>query len=1009
MPPRRNLVFTLGYLFALVVASPGGFAAAPTGATPAAAMPSPAPKAPEVDPAKDLPRTPPVEPARALATWRVRPGFALELAAHEPQVTSPIALSFDERGRMFVCEMVDYPEQRDVVPHLGRISCLEDRDGDGVYETRTVFAEDLAWPTGLICARGGVYVTATPDIVFLKDDDGDGRAERREVAFTGFSSGQKRLNVQAQANCPLWGLDNRIHLQTGGGHRGTVTSPLRPDLPPLELAGRDFWFDPRTHEFGAEAGGGQYGMSFDPYGRRFACSNSDHLQLYVYDDRLVPAGPGPALPAPRASIAVDGGAAEVFRISPDEPWRIVRTRWRIGGVVAGMVEGGGRVSGYFTGATGTTFYRGDAFGPGFPSSTFTGDAGGQLVHRKLIQPNGASFLGRRAADEANVEFAASTDPWVRVVNFANAPDGSLYLCDMYREVIEHPWSIPETIKQHLDLTSGRDRGRIYRIVPADSGWSRRSRVAIDPADTAGLVRLLAHPNGWHRDTASRLLYEGQDPAAIPLLVALAREAAEPLARVHALAVLEGLQAVPASTLARLIADPDAGVRERAIGSLLRHPPAAGTPLPADVAAALAGRAADDAIRVRFHAALAAPLLAPASGTALRAALARRDPADAWIGAAVLRSADRDLFLALRPELASFPAAWVASFIETLAADSSPRTLALLRETLTAERPPVAWIKAFGDGRRRAGAPEEALERDAALAPLFARAEAALWRSDSAEADRLDSVALLSLVRWERAGRSIVLCLDKSMPVAVQTRAVEAIGQGARDEAGRLLIDAWPRLKPAAQAAALKVLLARPALSVELLHAVERGVVPATDFSASDIEALCSHRSPDVATLALRALAAVRPKSRTEVLAEYQPAIDLRGVAARGREVFEQRCLVCHRAGESGIEVGPNLLTVKSRGRDGLLTAIVDPHREVAPAYVAYTVNTKEGASFQALISRDDASGLTLRLMGGIDVTLARSAIAGSSSEGRSLMPEGLESGLTVQAMADLLTFIEELR
>lgn len=1001
MTARRLPALVLGLALCLVAALPAR--SAPAGAAGAA------PKAPEIDPARDLPRTPPVVPEKALATWRVRPGFALQLAAHEPQVTSPIALSFDERGRMFVCEMVDYSEQRDVVPHLGRISCLEDRDGDGVYETRTVFAENLAWPTGLICARGGVYVVATPDLLFLKDEDGDGRAERREVVFTGFSSGQKRLNVQALANGATWGLDNRIHLQTGGGHRGTITSPLRPDLPPLELAGRDFWFDPRTHEFGAEAGGGQYGMSFDSYGRRFVCSNSDHLQVYVYDDRLVPAGPGPALPPPRRSIAVDGGAAEVFRISPDEPWRIVRTRWRIGGVVAGMVEGGGRVSGYFTGATGTTFYRGDAFGPGFPSSTFTGDAGGQLVHRKLIQPDGVSFSGRRAADEANVEFAASTDPWVRVVNFANAPDGSLYLCDMYREVIEHPWSIPETIKQHLDLTSGRDRGRIYRIAPADAGWQRRAAVAIDPANTAELVRLLAHPNGWHRDTAGRLLYEGQDRAAIPLLVALAHDAPEPHARVHALAALEGFDALPPATLARLIADPDAGVRERAITALLRRPPVAGSSLSPEVATALVARADDDAIRVRFHAALAAPLLGTAAGTPLRAALARRDRTDPWVGAALLHHADRDLLEALRPELASFPTAWVAALIETLAADSSPRTLALLRETLTAERPPAAWVKAFGEGRRRAGAPEEALERDAALAPLFARAEATLWRSDSAEADRLEALDLLSLVRWERAGRSIVLGLDKTIPAVVQVRAVEAVGLGARDDAGGVLVDAWPRLQPPAQAAALKVLLARPALSIQLLQAVERGIVPATDFSASDIEALCSHRSPDVAALARRALAAVRPKSREEVLAAFQPAIDLRGDAVRGREVFEQRCLVCHRAGDSGIEVGPNLQTVKNRGRDGLLSAIVDPHREVAPAYVAYTVNTKEGATFQALITRDDASGLTLRLMGGIDVTLARSAIAGSSSEGRSLMPEGLESGLTVQAMADLLTYIEELR
>ncbi|NBR59751.1 MAG: hypothetical protein EBT89_11415, partial [Opitutaceae bacterium] len=165
-----------------------------------------------VDAAKDLPRYPAVEPKDALATWQVKPGFKLQLAAHEPQVRDPIAICFDERGRMFVCEMLDYSEMRDVTPHLGRISMLEDKDGDGYYETSTIFADDLPWPTGLVWAHGGLYVGATPDIWRFEDHDGDGRAEVREKIFTGFGTGLKLLNVQALLNSFQWGQDNRIHV-----------------------------------------------------------------------------------------------------------------------------------------------------------------------------------------------------------------------------------------------------------------------------------------------------------------------------------------------------------------------------------------------------------------------------------------------------------------------------------------------------------------------------------------------------------------------------------------------------------------------------------------------------------------------------------------------------------------------------------------------------------------------------------------------------------------------------
>ena len=251
----------------------------------------------------------------------------------------------------------------------------------------------------------------------------------------------------------------------------------------------------------------------------------------------------------------------MFRISQPEPWRVVRTRQR-----AADPEMRKRLPptelfafGFFTSATGVTIYRGSAYPEEYRGNAFVGDVGGNLVHRKILSVHGATYLATRA--DANVEFLASTDNWFRPVNFANTPDGTLLILDMYRETIEHPLSIPEPIKKHLDLTSGKDRGRLYNLV-ADGHRRDTACRSSSRASTAELVALLADPDAWWRETAQRLLIERRDTSAVPLLEDLATRRPTALGRLHALWTLDVLGSLEAKELQLGLKDPEPRVREQ---------------------------------------------------------------------------------------------------------------------------------------------------------------------------------------------------------------------------------------------------------------------------------------------------------------------------------------------------------------------------------------------------------------------------------------------------------------
>jgi putative membrane-bound dehydrogenase-like protein len=972
------------------------------------ALASPAADQPTLT-AADLPRFPVVEPKDAIGTIQVEKGFHVELAASEPNVASPIGICFDERGRMFVIEMIDYSERREEKPHLGRIRMLEDTDGDGVYDKSSVYADDLPWPTALFYYNGGIFVVATPDLMYLKDTKGFGNADHREVIATGFAAGVARVNMQGLANNLIWGLDNRIHGAISG-NGGTLKDVKHPQAKPLDLHGRDFVIEPHSLTYTSEAGGGQHGLSFDDYGHRFACNNSDHLRLYMYDDRYAARNPVFAMPPVLASIAADGPAAEVYRISPEEPWRVIRTKWRVSGLVSGPIEGGGRSAGYFTGATGAAIYRGNAFPPEYLDNAFVGDAGGNLVHRKILTPDDVGLKAQRGPGEETSEFLASRDTWFRPVQMANAPDGCLYVIDMHREVIEHPWSLPENIKQYLDLNSGNDRGRIFRVAP--DGYKVPPVPRLDKASTKELVALLEHPNAWHRETASRLIYERQDKSAVGPLTALVEHSTSALGRLHALHSLDGLGALRESHVLTGLHDADAHVREHAVKLAEAFIPK-GVPSK-KLWPALRVLTNDPSINVRYQLAFTLGEMKGSERLEALETIVTKDIQSPWVQAAVLSSlaeGSGEMFVNLSHEPGFRGSAGGQDFLRQLLtivgakndAVDVERALSFLTE-IGDPGLRFSLTRALGDGLRHASNSLQKVDTAMRVKLLFAEAKAAAVRGVNPEGTRTAAVRLLGLSSYTDCGPTLLGLVKPSEPQGLQVAAVSTLSRFTESSVASELIARWQESDPAVRSEMLAALLARPDRALVLLKAIQAGTLQPSDLTTSQVKFLQKHSDKAVRELAARAIPDAG-KKRQQVIDAYQSALQLTGNAAKGKEVYLKLCVSCHRLGGDGFALGPDLVTVKNTGKEKMLVNILDPNREVAPQYLSFEVETKDGESQVGVIANETTTSITMRQAFGKETVIMRSDVKGRRSLGQSLMPEGLEQGLAPQDFANLLEYI----
>src|SRR5262249_42358400 len=308
------------------------------------------------------------------------------------------------------------------------------------------------------------------------------------------------------------------------------------------------------------SGGGQYGLAADDWQQWFTATNNQHLRHIVLPDHYLRRNPAQAVPAVTLDIPDHGAACKVHRISPFETWRVERTKRRASGRDAQRYPSTELVpGGYITSSCSPVVYTADLFPEAYRGNTFICDPANNLIHRDILVPNGATFIAKRG--DADCEFLASTDNWFRPVSLALGPDGALYVCDFYREVIETPLSLPDDIKKKVNLES-RGRGRIWGIVP--DGAKRPKKAALSKATSAELVQHLDNPNSWWRLTAQRLLVERQDSKAVAPLQKLTQNATTPQGRAHALWTLHGLKALDDYVIERASKDPESGVREQAL-------------------------------------------------------------------------------------------------------------------------------------------------------------------------------------------------------------------------------------------------------------------------------------------------------------------------------------------------------------------------------------------------------------------------------------------------------------
>ena len=940
---------------------------------------------------------PALSPAQAIEKMTVPEGFSVEVVAAEPDIVNPVAMTFDERGRIWITESLEYP-RRSAGPGRDRVKILEDTDGDGKIDKTTIFAEGLNIPSGIAVGHGGVWVANAPDILFYKIGPDGKAAGKPEVVVTGFG----RFDTHELPNSLTWGPDGWLYGLNG------VFNPSH-----VKQNGKDFNFTcalfrihPKTREFQlfCEGTSNPWGVAWDSEGSAFvsACviDHLWHLTETGYYHRQ--GGPYPPFTWPLGSIVKHRHQKAAY--------------------------------------CGIHFFDSDAYPPQFREKLYMGNIHGNCINCDELTRDGSTYFAKPRPD-----FLSANDAWFMPVSQKTGPDGCLYILDWYDRY--HCYQDANRDPAGID----RLRGRLYRVRYKNTPRAPKFDLAHETDEQ--LIERLHSPNVFYRDLAQRLLVERNHPAARQRLEQIVFDEKTPRkTRMPALWSLIGTGDLDPAFHRRLLAHADPGYRAWAVR-------VAGNrgKIDEDIKAKVLTLARDSSPDVQLQVAVAAGKLtgAEAMPVLLEVLTSCGDdkliPVIVWQNLHPLLEERADQFLTLAKQKEWSKASAVQRLMPRIMdrilgrRKLEPRLLASLLDLFsekTLDRQAEArCLSVLTDKVQTGELNGEAME---SLKQAFAPRLRTLLEAGSSNPLRGEA-ALLAVSLRENMGRDIVRrrCQDKRQTDGVRIRALEALIAARDDEVlptaaallaekranapsfrapilaalGKLedekvssmVLNAFDRLEPDVQPKAIELLTQRPLWGRRLVQAVADKKIPSAAVNVNQVRKLLAAKDAELVKQVKSIWGIVREgrnPQREKVVADMREFLRKnRGDAKAGVLVFKNLCGQCHKIHGDGMEVGPDLTNNGRASFEQLISNVFDPSLVIGAAYQAVTVQTGKGRTLTGLVVEDGKQRVVLKLQGGKLETIPRADIEEISVSPASLMPEGIENQLKPKEIADLFAFL----
>lgn len=977
-------------------------------------------------------------------TFSIADGFQIELVAREPLISDPVAMEIDENGDVYIVEMPGYPLD---LSGSGVVKKLYDDDEDGVFDRSEIFYDGLILPTGIMRWKQGVLVTDPPDLLYLEDTDGDNKADKKEVILTGFALS----NPQHNFNSPIYGLDNWIYLANeetyksrGFGHLfgdegQEIYFPDHPDAPRLPKNANDVNVKVNLHTSQLEmlAGDSQYGHTFNQWGHHFLTKNWSHIYHEVIESKYITRNEDLVIPSAMQYVPDYGIGFDIYPITENPRHQMLTD------------------VGVITSACGITWYLGDLFPEPYGQVIFTAEPTHNLVHTDILYHQGATFGSRKQFE--STEFLASTDGWFRPVNFYIGPDGSLFLLDYYRKIIEHPEWMSEEVINSGELYAGIDQGRIFRIIPEENRLAgngihththtQTQTPMLGQASPEVLIQYLEHQNIWWRRHAQRLLVDRQQPGSIPELKEFISTAGA-LGTLHGLWTLEGLGHFDKRLVLAALDHEEAGVRQNAIkiGEMHRHE------FP-EFEEKLISMTRDADSKVRFQ--LLCTLGSYESDASARARedLLFQDVEDPWVQLAALSAKSVGLLAVFREAAARMgtqPSSGArqlfSNLSKTLGKTGDANAINQMLNTIISERSSTEntwWRSAAMDGLAETVPPgltaELSVESLRILEQYFdekadpelraasikllntlgylkkpgalpAKAKQVVNNSTLDQNYRSDAVRVLAWADAEgNSGLFQQLLMDEGSS-QVRNALLDAFNQTTGPEECRFLIDHWTSLSHHERDQALDVFTSSDSRRIILLQAVKSGQINSSAIGWSGTVGLLNSRNDQVRNLAREVLQgneSIPGANSDSVWQDYQQVLTLTGDPGDGAAVYERSCALCHQvSGMNGIAYGPDLAAVRNRSKSGIMMDILKPNRSISDGFDLWTIQDKSNNHYSGMIVDQNANTVRLRNASGEDVLIQQTDIVSKTAAEISAMPEGLHLQISLQEMADLLEYLK---